>query len=47
MPTNFNFLKSDPQFASFTDTAIAAEQNYQINSVLSEPGCRQAMEVAD
>jgi len=44
--TNFDFLKTDPQFASFADTAIAAEQTYRINSVLSVLGCRQAMETA-
>ncbi|MCL2153394.1 MAG: DEAD/DEAH box helicase family protein [Oscillospiraceae bacterium] len=44
--TNFDFLLSDPQFASFADTAIAAEQTYNINSVLSVLGCRQALEVA-
>ncbi|MCL2045281.1 MAG: DEAD/DEAH box helicase family protein [Oscillospiraceae bacterium] len=46
MPTNFDFLLSEPQFTSFAETAIAAEQTYQINSVLSVLGCRQAMEVA-
>ena len=46
MTTNFDFLLSDPQFASFAETAIAAEQIYPINSVLSVLGCRQAMEVA-
>ena len=46
MPTNFDFLLSDPQFASFADVAIAAEQTYHINSVLSVLGCRQALEVA-
>ena len=46
MPTNFDFLKSDSQFDSFTDTVIAAEQTFHINHVLSVLGCRQAMEVA-
>ena len=46
MPTNFDFLKSDPQFACFADAAIAAEQTYHINAVLSVLGCRQAMEAA-
>ena len=44
--TNFDFLKADPQFASFADTAIAAEQIYRINSVASILSCRQAMETA-
>lgn len=46
MPTNFDFLKTDPQFDSFADTAIVAEQTYRINSVLSMLGCSQVMEVA-
>ena len=46
MPTNFDFLHTDPQFASFADAAIAAEQTYHINPVLSVLGCRQAMEAA-
>ncbi|MCL2638323.1 MAG: DEAD/DEAH box helicase family protein [Oscillospiraceae bacterium] len=44
--TNFNFLKSDPQFASFADAAIAAERTYNVYPVLSVLGCRQAMETA-
>jgi hypothetical protein len=28
MPTNFDFLKTDPQFASFADTAIQAENGF-------------------
>jgi len=46
MQTNFDFLKSDPQFVCFADAAIAAEQTYHINAVLSVLGCRQAMEAA-
>jgi type I restriction enzyme R subunit len=46
MPTNFDFLKTDQQFASFADTAIAAERTYHINYALSVLGCRQALEIA-
>ena len=44
--TNFDFLKSDAQFASFADVAIAAENllNIDIDSCVSN--CRRAMEFA-
>jgi len=44
--TNFDFLKSDEQFVSFADSAIAAEQTFNINSVSSVLTCRTAMESA-
>ena len=47
MLTKFDFLRTDPQFVSFADTAIAAEQTYNISHVLSVLGCRQAMEIAE
>ena len=46
MPTNFDFLKSYPLFVSLADTAIAAEQTYHINHVLSVLGCRRGADEA-
>lgn len=44
--TNFDFLKKEPQFASFADAAIAAEQIFQINLDSCVLSCRRAMEFA-
>lgn len=43
---NFDFLKKEAQFSTFADTAIAAEQIYQINPNVCVSTCRQAMEFA-
>lgn len=43
---NFDFLKKETQFSTFADTAIAAEQIYQINPNICVSTCRQAMEFA-
>ena len=44
--TNFDFLKSDPQFAAFTDVAISAEKILNIDTAASVLNCRRAMEFA-
>ncbi len=44
--TNFDFLKSDPRFASFADVAIAAENILHIDADASVLNCRRAMEFA-
>ena len=44
--TNFDFLKSDPQFASFVDVAIAAENLLHIDIDSCISNCRRAMEFA-
>ena len=44
--TNFDFLKSDPQFTTFADTAVQAEQVLPISPAFSATGCRTAMEFA-
>jgi len=44
--TNFNFLKADPQFASFADTAAQAELVLSISPTLSATGSRTALEFA-
>ncbi|MCL2663542.1 MAG: DEAD/DEAH box helicase family protein [Oscillospiraceae bacterium] len=46
MPTNFDFLKNDPQFACFADAAVQAELVLPISPRLSATGCRTAMEFA-
>ncbi|MCL2426324.1 MAG: DEAD/DEAH box helicase family protein, partial [Oscillospiraceae bacterium] len=46
MPTNFDFLKTDPQFASFADTAIQAERVLPISPSFSATGSRTALEFA-
>ena len=46
MPTNFDFLKTDPQFASFADTAIQAELVLPISPAFAAGGCRTALEFA-
>ncbi len=44
--TNFDFLKSDPQFAAFSDVAISAEKILHIDTSASVLNCRRAMEFA-
>ena len=44
--TNFDFLKSDPQFATFSDVAISAEKILNIDIAASVINCRRAMEFA-
>ena len=44
--TNFDFLKSDPQFATFSDVAISAEKILNIDAEASVLNCRRAMEFA-
>jgi len=44
--TNFDFLKSDPQFATFCDVAISAEKILNIDMEASIINCRRAMEFA-
>ena len=44
--TNFDFLKSDPQFATFADVAISAEKILNIDVAASVLNCRRAMEFA-
>ena len=38
--TNFDFLKSDPQFATFADVAISAEKILNIDVAASVLNCR-------
>lgn len=44
--TNFDFLKSDPQFDSFSSVAISAEKILHIDLEASVLNCRRAMEFA-
>jgi len=44
--TNFNFLKSDPKFATFADTAIQAELVLPISPAFTATGSRTALEFA-
>ena len=44
--TNFDFLKSDPQFSTFSDVAISAEKILNIDAAASVLNCRRAMEFA-
>ena len=44
--TNFDFLLSDPQFASFAQAAVAAEKIYAIDPAACAVNCRRAMEFA-
>ena len=46
MTTNFNFLKSAPQFATFADTAIQAELVLPISPAFAATGSRTALEFA-
>jgi len=44
--TNFDFLKSDPQFATFADTSVQAELVLPISPAFSATGSRTALEFA-
>ena len=44
--TNFDFLLSEPQFASFAQAAVAAEKIYAIDPAACAVSCRRAMEFA-
>ncbi|MCH5211683.1 MAG: DEAD/DEAH box helicase family protein [Oscillospiraceae bacterium] len=44
--TNFDFLKSEPQFATFADVAVSAEKILNIDTAASVLNCRRAMEFA-
>lgn len=44
--TNFDFLKQEPKFNSFSDVAIAAEKVLKIDRESSVINCRRAMEFA-
>lgn len=44
--TNFDFLRTDPQFSSFADVAISAERIYPIDPAACALNCRRAMEAA-
>ena len=44
--TNFDFLKSEPKFAAFSDVAISAEKILNIDVTASVLNCRRAMEFA-
>ncbi|MBE7067238.1 MAG: DUF4145 domain-containing protein [Ruminococcaceae bacterium] len=46
MMTNFDFLKSTPDFASFSDVAISAEKILHIDIEACVLNCRRAMEFA-
>lgn len=44
--TNFDFLKTEPQFEPFSDVAISAEKLYNLDPAASVINCRRAMEFA-
>ena len=44
--TNFDFLKQEPKFNSFSDVAVAAEKILNIDIESSVINCRRAMEFA-
>ena len=44
--TNFDFLKSDPRFASFAEVAGNAEKSLHIDLAASALNCRRALEMA-
>lgn len=44
--TNFDFLKTEQQFATFADVAISAEKIFNIDYATSVLNCRRAMEFA-
>jgi len=46
MVTNFNFLKNDPQFTTFADTAVQAELVLSISPAFTATGSRSALEFA-
>lgn len=44
--TNFDFLKNDPQFASFAEVAVSAEKLLYLDRAACVLNCRRAMEFA-
>ena len=44
--TNFDYLKTEPQFDTFVDVAISAEKIINIDPEASIINCRRAMEFA-
>ena len=44
--TNFDFLKEEPKFDSFSDVAASAEKVFSIDIEASAINCRRAMEFA-
>ena len=46
MTCNFSYLLSNPSFASFAQTAVAAEKIYAIDAAACALNCRKAMELA-
>lgn len=44
--TNFDYLKGEPKFSTFTDVAISAEKIIQIDPEASIINCRRSMEFA-
>ena len=44
--TNFDYLKAEPEFSSFADTAISAEKIYSIDTAACVVNCRRALEFA-
>ncbi|MCD7809222.1 MAG: DEAD/DEAH box helicase family protein, partial [Erysipelotrichaceae bacterium] len=44
--TNFDYLREESQFDSFSDIAIIAEKTYQIDAITCILNCRRAMESA-
>lgn len=44
--TNFDFLKEEKRFDSFTDVAISAEKLYNVDIDSCVLACRRAMEFA-
>lgn len=44
MSTNFDFLKTDPQFEPFAEAAVSAERVFPISPALCATACRTALE---
>ena len=44
--TNFDYLKTEPQFTTFADVAISAEKILQIDPEACIINCRRSMEFA-
>lgn len=44
--TNFDFLLSEPQFASFANVAVSAENLFKIDCAAATLNCRRALEFA-
>jgi len=46
MPTNFDFLKSDPQFACFAKAAVQAEMVLFVSPWFFDKGCQLVLELS-